>query len=193
MTAAGRIGVGEFVDQHDLRAAGDDGVEVHLLEPLALVFEAPAGNDLEAPEQGLRFLAAMGFDHADDDIVAVFFSGAGLLQHFVGLADARRGADENLELADAALFPPGRFKQGLRRGSLFRVAPLICHQQSSLTRAGRRRSAYRAAARSSAILSASTFTRGSPSKPRKRALDVLSTSWRTRSSGMLRAFATRGT
>ena len=39
MAAAGRIGVGELVDQHDLRTAGDDGVEVHLLERLALVFE----------------------------------------------------------------------------------------------------------------------------------------------------------
>ena len=32
VAAAGRVGVGELVDQHDLRTARDDGVEVHLLE-----------------------------------------------------------------------------------------------------------------------------------------------------------------
>ena len=32
VAAAGRIGMGELVDQRDLRAARDDGVEVHLLE-----------------------------------------------------------------------------------------------------------------------------------------------------------------
>ena len=71
MTAAGRVGMGELVDQHDLRAAGDDGVEVHLLEPLALVFEPPAGDDLEPFEQRFRLLAAMRLDDADDDVVAV--------------------------------------------------------------------------------------------------------------------------
>ena len=131
MTAARRIGVGELVDQHDLRPAGDDGVEVHLLEPLALVFDAPARDDLEAFQQRLRLLAAVGLDDADDDVVAVLLSGAGLLQHLVGLADARRRTHEDPELADAALLPPGRFEQGLRRGSLFRVAPLVCHQPSA--------------------------------------------------------------
>jgi hypothetical protein len=38
MAAAGCVGVGELVDQRDLRMAGDEGVEVHLLERLASVF-----------------------------------------------------------------------------------------------------------------------------------------------------------
>ena len=118
VAAAGRVGVGEFVDQHDLRPAGDDGVEVHFLKPLALVFDSPARDDFEAFQQRLGLLAAVRLDDADDDVVAVLLPGAGLLQHLVGLADARRRADEDSELADAAFFPPGRFKQGLRRGSL---------------------------------------------------------------------------
>ena len=73
MTAAGRVGVGELVDQHDLRPAGDDGVEVHFLERLALVFDASARNDFEAVQQRLGFLASVGLDHADDDVVAVRF------------------------------------------------------------------------------------------------------------------------
>jgi hypothetical protein len=32
MAAAGRIGVGELVDQHERGPARDDGVEVHLVE-----------------------------------------------------------------------------------------------------------------------------------------------------------------
>ena len=74
MTAARRVGVGELVDQRDLGAAGDDGVEIHLLEPLPLVFETAARDDLETLEQGLGLLASMRLDDADDDIVAVLSS-----------------------------------------------------------------------------------------------------------------------
>ena len=125
VAAARRVGMGELVDQNDLRAAGDDGIEVHLLEPLATVFEAQAGNDLQALQQRFGLAAAVGLDHADDDIVAVFFPGAGLLQHLVGLADAGRGTHEDPELAGAAFLPPGRFEQRFRRWSLVSIAPLF--------------------------------------------------------------------
>ena len=94
MAAAGRVGVGELVDEHDLRPARNDGVEVHFLEPLALVLDAPARDDFEAFQQRFRFLAAMGLDDADDNVVAVLSPGASRLQHLVGLADARRRAHE---------------------------------------------------------------------------------------------------
>src|SRR5262249_39510927 len=67
---------------------------------------------------------------ADEDIVAVLLPGARLLQHFVGLADAGRGADKDLEPAGLPLFAPRGLEQGLRRRSLVRVAPLIRHQDS---------------------------------------------------------------
>ena len=146
VTAAGRIGMGKFIDKHDLGTAGDNAVKVHLLKPLAFVFDTPARDDFEAFQKGFRFLAAMGLYNADDDVIAVLFSGAGLLQHLVGFADARRRAHEDPKLADATLLPPGRFKQGLRRGSGFRVAPLVCHQPS-LHQAVRR--SFRATAPSS--------------------------------------------
>ena len=122
VAAAGRVGVGEFVDQRDLRAARDDGVEVHLLERAALVLDALARHDLEPLEQGLGLLAPMGLDDADDDIVAVFRLGAGGLQHLVGLADAGRGADEDLQPAGTSFLAPGRFEQRFGRGSLVEVA-----------------------------------------------------------------------
>ena len=58
-----------------------------------------ARDDLETVEQRLGLLPPMRLDHADDNVVAVLASRLRLLQHFVGLADAGRGADENLELA----------------------------------------------------------------------------------------------
>ena len=126
MPAAGRIGVRELVDQHDLRLARDDGVEIHLLEPLAPVLDAPARNDLEPVQQRFGFLAAVRLHDADDDVVAVLAPGAGRLQHGVGLADAGRGADEDPQLAGAAFLAPGGFEQSLRRGPL--IALLICHR-----------------------------------------------------------------
>ena len=128
MAAAFDVGMRELVDQHDLRPAGDDGVEIHLLEPLSFVLDAPARNDLQAFEQRFGLLAAVRLDDADDDIVAVLLAGARLLQHLVGLADAGRGADEDSELADAPFLAARRFEQGFRRGPMFGIAPLIRHR-----------------------------------------------------------------
>ena len=132
MAAALDVGVREFVDQHDLRPAGDDGVEVHFVEPLALVFEPPARHDFQTFQQRFGFAAAVGLDDADDDVVAVLLAGMGLLQHLVGLADAGRRADEDAKLADAALFAARRFEQGFRRGPIFGIAPLIRHHCPSI-------------------------------------------------------------
>ena len=60
MAAALRVGVRKLVDQHDLRPAGDDGVEVHLLEPLAFVLDAPARNDFEPGQQRLGLACGRG-------------------------------------------------------------------------------------------------------------------------------------
>ena len=63
----------------------------------------------------------MGLDDADDDIVAVSLSRARRLQHRIGLADARRGADENPQPAGAAFLAPGGLKQGVRRRTLVAI------------------------------------------------------------------------
>src|SRR6266404_1109951 len=101
----------------------------------------------------------MRLDDTDGHVVAVLLPGARLLEHLVGLADAGGGTDENLEPAGSAFFPPGRLEQGLRRGSLVRVAALLRHQDANSLPC-KASSPYRAAARSSAKLSANTFTRG---------------------------------
>src|SRR5262249_20585201 len=136
-------------------------------------------------EQGLSFGAAVRLDHAHHHVGAVLALGPRLFQHFVGLAHAGRRADENLQLAGRALLASRLREQGFGRRSLIKIAPLIGHRVS-------RRGCYFPAA-SSAMLSARTLTRGSPNRPRKRASLCSSTSWGRRSSGMLRALATRGT
>src|SRR5262245_34716852 len=132
VTTAGRIGVSEFIDQNDLRVAGDDGIKVHLLQELASILDAPAGNGFQILQKRLRLFAAMSFDHTDHDVIAILYPGARALEHLVGFADPRRRADEDSQLADTALLAPGSFKQRLRRGPLFRFAPLIGHQPSTL-------------------------------------------------------------
>src|SRR5262249_49285163 len=131
MTAAGRVGVGELVDKRDLRMAGNHGVEIHLLEPLALVVQVLARKDLKPVEQRLRLLASVRLDNADDHVLAALLPGAGLLQHLVGFAHAGGSAYENLEPAGSTFFPPGGLEQGVRRGALVRVAALLRHQNSS--------------------------------------------------------------
>ena len=119
--------MGEFVDKGELRPPRDDAVEVHLIEPATLVLEMLARQHFEALKEGLGFLSAMGLDYAEDDIDAVSHLGACRLQHLIGLADAGRGADEDLQPADILLFPPSGFEQGFRRRSLIEILTLVRH------------------------------------------------------------------
>src|SRR5262245_36040009 len=109
MSAAGRVGVRKLVDQDNLRSAFENGIEVHFLEPLPLIIDAPTRDDFEALQQGFGFPASVGLNDADDDVVSVPPPGTGSLQHLVGLADAGRRTDEDADLADAPLLPPRRF------------------------------------------------------------------------------------
>ena len=137
VAAAVGIGMGEFVDQDDLRPACNHRVDVHLFEKLALIFDLLARNDFEAVHQRLGFAAAVGLDHADHDVIAVLLESMRLLQHFVGLADARSGADENAKLADPPFFAPRLLKQRLRRRpGMFGVAPLISHHEPGVFELG---------------------------------------------------------
>ena len=125
--AADDVGVSELVDKRDLWMPRDHGIKVHLLEDLVLVFDALARDDFEPAQQRLGLRPAMGLDNADHDVDAGLELGVRALQHFVGLADAGGGAYKNLQLAERAVLPPGRFQERLRRGTLFGVAALICH------------------------------------------------------------------
>jgi len=69
----------------------------------------------------------MGFDDADNNIVAVLFARMRLFQHFIGLADARCGADKDAQLADTPFFAARRLKERFRRGPMFGIVALLRH------------------------------------------------------------------
>ena len=101
MAAAGGVGVRQFVDENQLRPTLQDRVEIHLGQQVALVLDLLARNDLEPVEQCLGFAASVRLDDADDDIHTLAPLGLGGEQHLIGLADAGRGAEENLQPAAA--------------------------------------------------------------------------------------------
>jgi hypothetical protein len=78
----------------------------------------------------------MGLDHANHNIDAGLSFGMRTLQHLVGLSDAGRGADEDLEATDATVLAPGCFQQGFRRGTLFAIKALLDHMANIVLRLG---------------------------------------------------------
>ena len=96
----GHVGVGELVDERDLRRSGEDGVDVHLLEHRASVGHRAC----EARPRGRRSAsavsgAAVGLDEADDHVGATIATAPALVEHGEGLADARGGTDVDAQLA----------------------------------------------------------------------------------------------
>ena len=77
----GNVGVRELVDQRDLGPAGEDRVDVHLLECRAAVVERPPRHDLEAADLRGRLRPAVGLDEADDDVGAALGASAALAEH----------------------------------------------------------------------------------------------------------------
>ena len=96
---ARHVRVRELVDEGDIWLAGEHGVDVHLLEGAAAVLHVLARHDLEVADLGGRLRAAVRLDVGDDDVLAVVAAPPALVEHRVGLADARRGAEVDTERA----------------------------------------------------------------------------------------------
>ena len=127
MAAARRVGVRELVDQHQRGRRQEASRSISAT--VAPCTEALRGGMRSMPfHERLGLLAPVRLDDADDHVDAsLAAAGLGREQHLVGLADARRGAEEDLELAGAAFLAPGRFQQGFRRGALFGIAAGLDH------------------------------------------------------------------
>ncbi len=97
MPTAGRIGVRQFVDQHQCRCRLEQGIKVHFFEGHAAVFGAQQGLLRHAIEQRFGFRTAVGFHHARHDPDALTQLRMGRLKHGVGFAHARRGTEKNLQ------------------------------------------------------------------------------------------------
>ena len=167
MAAARHVGVGVFVDQQQARPPRERRVEIELLHHLIAVDERLARQDFEAVDQLLGLAPAVRLDQAGDDVAAPGLLAARGRQHGVCLADAGRRAEKNLQAAAPFLVGEGQQRIG----------------RSSLRLAGRPSALVYDRSLSSARLSLSTLTRGSPRRPSVRPLTWLFTRARTRSSG----------
>ena len=95
MAAARCVRVRQFVDDTELRLAGEYRFHIHLFESDAPVFDSPPRDDWQILQTCLGVGAAVCFHEADHDIDALTAECMGVLDHRIGLADAGRGADVN--------------------------------------------------------------------------------------------------
>src|SRR5262249_44953752 len=134
-----------------------------------------ARQHLEAGEQALRFDAAVRFDDAHGHIASLLTQPLCLGEHRVGLAHTRARPEVNLELTArcACVLFPDAGEQRVGVGAL--VERALDHPPSL----------------SKARFSCSTFTTGSPRRPNCLPCVDWAIRSRTRSTGSLRAVATR--
>ena len=114
IAAAGRVGVGQFVDQGDGRAAGQDGVEVHLLEQDPAILDLAARHLFEFADLRHGLGPAVGFHEADHHVNALLSQAVSLLQHLEGLAHP--GGKPQVDLQLAALLAADEVQEPLGIG-----------------------------------------------------------------------------
>jgi hypothetical protein len=95
------IGVGEFVDQDNLRIAPDDRVYIELGDFQRTMPNCSPWNDLEITDLGFGIGPAMRLYVAYDDIVPFGAEAVALPQHGVGLSNTGRRAKQDAQIAPA--------------------------------------------------------------------------------------------
>src|SRR5262249_3795466 len=176
------VAVRELVDDDDGGAALESRVEVEFPERGAAVIDLALRQYLEPVEERGGVGASVGLDRADDDVNALGALLARREQHPVGLADSCGRPAEDLEAPAAAFLLLALHAREQR----VRIRAIVCDH-------GRQYRSEPHFAASSARLSLSTFTRGSPKKPSWRPSVVAATSALTFCGSSLRALATRAT
>ncbi len=87
------VGVGQLVDDAGVGFAGEDGVEIHLLEHDGAVGNLALGDDFEILDLRFGISATVRFDEPDDDINALLAEAVCILQHVEGFANAGSGSE----------------------------------------------------------------------------------------------------
>ena len=202
MAAARHVGVRILVDKQKAWPSLKRSVQVELMHDLVAVNDGLSSQNFEAFEQLLRLAPTVRFDQTGDNVTPPHYLRSPGAKHRVGFSNARRGAEKDFQMP--APFFLGEGEQCLRRSSLCLVGGhsvslphhIAKNRPEFFIRDGPRANNiwrdYDFTA-SSARLRLSTFTRGSPNRPKVRPSILLSTSSRTRASGRPRALATRGT
>ena len=166
MAAALDIGMRQLVDEHERRAALQDGIEVHLLERVVAIVDTATRHNFQAGNQRLGLGALMGLDDTDDDIGAFGARGLRRGQHLVRLADAGRGAEEDLQ--PPLLLSLRLAEQRFGRWTLVAIRRLGARHCGPCATASLRGGRYCGDRASKARLSFRTFTTGSPRIPSER-------------------------
>ena len=99
VSGAGDVGVGQFVNQRQLRVPREQRVQIHFLQRNSSVVHFAPGNNGQAIEKGFRLLAAMRFHVTHDDVNAFALGALPCAQHCICFADAGGHAKKHLELA----------------------------------------------------------------------------------------------
>ena len=110
--------MGELVDDDQLGLALERRVQIKFIERAAVVFNLAPRQDFEPFDERARLGAAMSLDEPDDDIDAFVLQAPRVLQHGVGLADARRGAEKNLQPARSLPAERGQKRVRIRASSV---------------------------------------------------------------------------
>ena len=121
--AAGHVGMGELVDDAELRSSLQDRVEVHLLEHDAAIFDVAPGDDLQVADLGVGVGATVGLDEAHDDIDALASERVRILR--ASSRSSRRQAPPRCRCGAGRAGRPGASRAPVRRsgGSLSGIAP----------------------------------------------------------------------
>ena len=89
------VGVGQFVDEGDIGMPRLDRVDIEFAQCDIAVTQGAEGDDGQAVRLSRGGCTPMGLEDADDDVPPVRAEAASFLEHLVGLADARGGAEEH--------------------------------------------------------------------------------------------------
>ncbi len=146
VAGAGRVGVRQLVHHRDLGPPGQQGVDVEFRR-LGAVVGGPAGQLLQAVEQGGGPVPPVGLHQADHDVGAPVAAPVGLAEHGEGLAHTGRRAQVDPQLPALALAvhgfsvlvpgrprgrgPGGAREQDPRRGRGGRCAGARCSKRTA--------------------------------------------------------------
>jgi two-component system sensor histidine kinase KdpD len=95
--AAFDVGVRKLINQHNLRLARQDRIDVHLIEGNTAIFEPSPRQYFHLLDKLCRARSPMRLHHANDDVFAAFPTPNRLAQHAEGLAHSGRVPKKQLQ------------------------------------------------------------------------------------------------
>ena len=117
MTRARSVCVRQFVDDHDIRLAREDRIEIHLLQLDLAVVNALSRYHFEIADSREGFLTAVRFNEANDDVHAGAPRDVRIVEHANGFPDSGGHAEVDLQPPASAAIGAGKAQQLIGVGS----------------------------------------------------------------------------